>query len=314
MAGEGDRSDETSGSAPAPASLGSHLRRLERLLEAVGELATAPDETALCEHLLDRALDLLAATEGRVLRIGANAGAQAALARTPLSPPSPGSPTSTSGTAVSASAPLRLQESVYGSVEVARRNGPAFDREDMRALEVLSHHAAIALEHLREREAATQRAEHDALTGLANRDRLWRQLESEIARAARHDRTLALVLFDVDGFKAYNDRHGHLAGDEALSRIGGLLARGGRASDLAARAGGDEFALLLPETDLAGARARAEKLRASVQNEFGVGDHSLRVCAGVAAFPADGANARALYEAADQRLYRAKAGGGNRCA
>lgn len=312
MTGEGDRSDETRGSAPAPASLGSRLRRMEKLLEAVGELATAPDETALCERLLDRALDLLAATESRVLLVDADGCAQPVLARAASPPSSPGSPTPTTRAAVSTSASLRVQESVYGSIEVARRDGPAFDREDVRALGALAHHAAIALEHLREREEATRRAEHDALTGLANRDRLWRQLESEIARAVRHGRALALVLFDADGFKAYNDRHGHLAGDEALARIGGLLARGGRASDLAARAGGDEFALLLPETDLAGARARAEKLRAAVQSEFGAGDHSLRVSAGVATFPTEGTNARALYEAADRRLYRAKAAGGNR--
>ena len=182
-----------------------------------------------------------------------------------------------------------------------------------RRLSGLCAAAASALDAARTHAAALRRAELDPLTGLANRGRLWEALVHEVTRAERYGRALALVMFDIDGLKRVNDRLGHLAGDEALVAIGRLVRERSRQSDIAARYGGDEFALVLPETPAAGALAVAEKIRASVQ-EIGAQPWGVTLSAGVASVPGDGKSASELVAAADSRLYAAKAAGGNRVA
>src|SRR5690349_23782803 len=104
-------------------------------------------------------------------------------------------------------------------------------------------------------------ASHDSLTGALNRGAFEQRLEAEVARTQRTDAPLALVVFDVDHFKSINDRFGHAAGDDALRAIGDAVSGGMRRSDVFGRLGGEEFALLLPETDMAGAAVVADKLR-----------------------------------------------------
>ena len=169
-----------------------------------------------------------------------------------------------------------------------------------RALDLLARAGALAL-------ANALRAESDPLTGLANHARIWQALETELLRARRHARPLSFVMLDLDLFKALNDSRGHMAGDAALVRIGALLRSRSRASDTAGRYGGDELALVLPETAREGAIAVAEKIRAAAE-----ADGAPTLSAGVAIFPEDGANAKALVARADERLYRAKAAGRNR--
>ena len=118
-------------------------------------------------------------------------------------------------------------------------------------------------------------------------------------------------MIDVDGFKTYNDAHGHIAGDTALARIAALIQNTCRTSDLPARYGGDEFAIVLPETPAVGAIAFAEKMRQSVEQQHQRSD-GLTVSVGLATYPEDAADPRALVAAADRNLYASKQSGRNR--
>jgi diguanylate cyclase (GGDEF)-like protein len=178
---------------------------------------------------------------------------------------------------------------------------------------------ALALgARMRVQEQARQRAEElariDPLTGLLNR-RAFRELASSThAAASRRDRPLSVLLLDLDHFKAINDTRGHAAGDAALRTVGGLLSSTARMSDLCVRWGGEEFLLLLPETDLAEARVFAERLRESVSDAVVLHDGQrieLTASLGVAQRqPAQSLDA--LIAAADAALYAAKEAGRNR--
>lgn len=176
----------------------------------------------------------------------------------------------------------------------------------------------ITLQKRREMRLILQ-AKTDPLTSLPNRAALMEALQTELKRASRHSRTLALAMADVDGFKQYNDRFGHLSGDDLLKALAGLLRAGRRLPDLVARYGGDEFILLLPETDAAGAMVVARRLCHTISRfpftptEAPVQQIPLKpvgISVGVAVFPADGQEAQQLIAQADRRLYAAKRLGG----
>jgi two-component system cell cycle response regulator len=155
----------------------------------------------------------------------------------------------------------------------------------------------------------------DGLTQVRNRRALQDALESEFARSRRHGHTLSLLLLDVDHFKVVNDRHGHLGGDAVLKRIAALLNEHGRRENCTARYGGDEFAVLLAETPLAGAMIFAERVRGAVENdEIALGDRLVRVTVsvGVAEWSPQMAHPDDLIALADTALYRAKNAGRNR--
>lgn len=181
------------------------------------------------------------------------------------------------------------------------------------ALTSLVAHGGLALANARTHEAALLRADYDSLTGIANYGRITAALERELAHALRYGRALALVMFDIDDLKGWNDRHGHAAGNAALVRVATLLSERSRQSDTAGRYGGDELVLVLPETTADGALAVAEKVRAAVESlAHDVGGAPLTVSAGVASVPVDGNTVSDLLRAADARLYRAKTAGKNR--
>ena len=182
----------------------------------------------------------------------------------------------------------------------------------------------VTAQRRRERWLAHQ-AKTDPLTGLPNRA-TWRLVcAKELSRASRHARPLAILLIDLDQFKGYNDTYGHPAGDELLKAVAGLLQTGRRAADVVARYGGDEFAMVLPETDAAGAMVVAERLRFTIaQFPFvhPVADERpaslatplpdrVTISVGIAMFPEDGGTETALVAAADRRLYEAKERGRN---
>ncbi len=160
-------------------------------------------------------------------------------------------------------------------------------------------------------------ARHDALTGLSNRLRLAEDLELLCGRVERYGHAYCVALFDVDDFKSINDEFGHQQGDEVLAAVAGVLRELSRDIDLPARYGGEELAVVLPQTDSEGAALLAERMREAVERLRvpRVGGHgSLHVTAsfGVAAVPASARDKEALLRAADEALYRAKRAGKNR--
>lgn len=158
-------------------------------------------------------------------------------------------------------------------------------------------------------------ATQDPLTGLYNRRELEQQFHDELTRAARYERPLGLLWIDVDSFKAINDRFGHLVGDEVLRRLARLLQNNIRNVDYAARWGGEELVIVLPEVGLPEATDMAERLRrlvASCRVDIGDGVVSATVSIGVAAYPEHGQTVEELFEAADAAMYRAKHAGRNR--
>lgn len=179
---------------------------------------------------------------------------------------------------------------------------------------LLKNPAVVEIEFLRrvERSAVT-----DALTGLYNRRYFDRAIRVELRRSERYRRQTSLVMLDLDRFKEFNDRRGHRFGDRVLAMVGQVLQRAVREADIACRFGGEEFAVVLPETDRLGALTVAERIRESIFRCFDqreVDGHQLRVTisGGIAASPADGTDVGTLLEHADQALYRAKSQGRNR--
>jgi two-component system cell cycle response regulator len=154
----------------------------------------------------------------------------------------------------------------------------------------------------------------DGLTQLHNRRAFQEALEREFARSTRYGHPFCLVMFDLDHFKRINDVHGHLAGDDVLRRVAGLVSTKVRTNDFVARVGGEEFAVILPEADRMGGVALAEKLRRMIQGERfeHEGKHvPVTISLGVAEFSASLASSADLYKAADERLYEAKRSGRN---
>jgi diguanylate cyclase (GGDEF)-like protein len=193
--------------------------------------------------------------------------------------------------------------------------GPSFDDDQRVTAASLASHAAIALENARLHRIVERQALVDGLTGVANRRRCAEALSAEVARAARHGAPFALVLADLDDFKAVNDAHGHAAGDLVLREFADVLRSTLRESDLAGRWGGEEFLLLLPGTDAAGAAQLADRVRLAFTERPMLGPDGAALAVtcsfGVAQHRA-GEDEEELFAAADRALYRAKRQGKNR--
>ncbi len=194
-------------------------------------------------------------------------------------------------------------------------SGDSFSEEELEMVAMLCGHAAVALDNARLHRIVERQALIDGLTGLANRRRTETALEEEILRAARLGSELTLVFLDIDHFKEVNDHYGHAAGDIVLKRLSLLLVHSVREIDTAGRWGGEEFALVLPGTDVAGGAQLSERIRQTlarlqipIENSRSI---SITASFGVAAFSATSTR-ESLLAAADEALYQAKRAGRNR--
>jgi two-component system, cell cycle response regulator len=209
------------------------------------------------------------------------------------------------------------EEASRGVLALYDRVGPdEFDSVDVTTLTTFAGQAAVALDNVRRHEEAQRLSLTDPLTGLFNYRYLRESLRRELERAARFRRTLAVVALDLDHFKDVNDTYGHGAGDQVLAELARRIRSIIREVDFAFRRGGEEFVILLPETDAAGGAALARRLRAEVRRTpVRTREHAIAVTVsiGVAVYPDHGANGSAVLEAADIALYAAKAAGRDTC-
>lgn len=203
-----------------------------------------------------------------------------------------------------------------GVVSIARRRR-AFTDEERELFTYLVGQAAVSIENVELHETIQQQAVTDELTGLVNVRRFQEQLDQEIERSERFRTPMSLVMIDIDNFKSVNDNYGHQQGDLVLVEVARTLRRLSRDVDVPARYGGEEMAVILPQTDLPGAELSAERMRAAIEGMTihrldGKGLLPITASFGVAEFPGQAAEKKGLIGAADAALYRAKRGGKNR--
>ena len=203
-----------------------------------------------------------------------------------------------------AAAPLRYHNRTLGALSCAGKY--PFDAKDLELLGALADQAAVAIENARLFQQVRVLSLTDPLTGLANRRQLERDISREFA-AARRGRRLVAIMFDLNGFKEFNDKYGHLAGDEGLRKFARALATSTRAQNTAARYGGDEFIALLTDADRNGAKIFIERVQALFPGDDATdGEKRLSVSAGIAEFTPSMKSPEDLVEAADRELYQAK--------
>lgn len=212
--------------------------------------------------------------------------------------------------------PIQLDERVDGVAACLALRRREYSPRDIEALTILARQIALSLASARRAEQLERDAFTDSLTGLDNRSYWMRRLGEELARAQRRKAPLCVLFLDIDDFKSYNDRFGHRVGDQVLKLIAGVLRRAIRRNDNAARFGGEEFVVLLPDTDADEALVVAGRIGRDVARcDLGArldGARNLTVSGGIACFPKDGRTAEALIDAADQAMYAAKRAGKNR--
>ena len=210
--------------------------------------------------------------------------------------------------------PVIARGSRIGIVTIVRGEDDPVTAAEMDLLRLLVQQVAIAVQNARDYRDKLEQANRDPLTGLHNRRMFYEAFATEIARCDRYGTAGSMVLIDVDDFKRVNDTLGHTAGDEVLCAIGRIAIDAIRASDLFARVGGEEFALLLPETSQLDALLVAERLRRAVASAAILPDRTVTVSAGITSWPEDGVVLEELESKADGALYWAKRNGKNLCA
>ncbi len=214
-----------------------------------------------------------------------------------------------------AAIPLKIRGEIIGVLDIESDKLNAFSDKDLRMFSVFASQAAIAIENARLFDETKALSLTDGLTKAANRRHFDLMLENELKKARGYSRPLSLAMIDLDDFKRYNDRYGHLAGDKMLISIAHALKNNVRDTDFVARYGGEEFVVIFPETNNTLAVKVSERIRRAVEKALLVRKkvrNRMTISVGVASFPANADNQIDLIHTADKALYRAKQLGKNR--
>ena len=209
--------------------------------------------------------------------------------------------------------PLFYKGKVFGTINLSSIRPKAYGEWEKEILEHLIGQIAGAIMNARLYEQIRGESRLDALTELFNRRYFNERLDEEIDRRERHGGAFSLAICDLDFFKHYNDRHGHIAGDELLREIGRLIKNSVRTVDIAFRYGGDEVVILLPDTELEDAFSVVERVRKNIEEEMGKRKTSITASFGLASWPMDGVRVNEILDAADAGAFLAKQRGGNQC-
>ncbi len=206
--------------------------------------------------------------------------------------------------------PLKMEQTVVGVMNLSRSTTGGFASAELRLMSLLADQAAVAISNASLHQLISRKAYSDLVTGLPNRRALDERLEQEVMTARRTGQNFAIVMMDLDGFKAVNDTYGHALGDQVLRAFFSYMAQGMRSSDFLARYGGDELTLIMGQTALPSAVLVAEKITEKMKKfTFNAPDDrliTLGISGGIAVYPNHGNTATELLRAADEALYRAK--------
>lgn len=212
--------------------------------------------------------------------------------------------------------PLLVDNKIIGVVTIGKKEPNAFGPKQMQILSILGGQAAVAMANSLLYKKIEKLAITDGLTKVYNHRYFYKRAEEELERAKRYGKVFAIIMLDLDYFKKFNDQFGHKAGDLALSTVSQILMDSTRNIDVVCRYGGEEFTIILPETDSESAKPVAERIRAAVENYYfavaeGQPPVHITVSIGIATYPRDASNLDELIEYADRALYYSKEHGKN---
>jgi diguanylate cyclase (GGDEF)-like protein len=284
--------------------------RVAELLDAPAAMVVRVEDASgipVGVHGLDRLPDTLPVSESAAASVAMRTGRAARVDDYASLTDATRAPTTAAaaGQRSAVAAPVLLHGRAWGYIAVAKPDAHSFPPNTETVLERFAALVAVALAQADTLASLQRQASTDGLTGLLNHRAFQQRLHEEFARAQRHHRPLSLVMFDLDGFKLVNDLHGHRAGDDVLQTVGRVLERERRANDIPARVGGDEFALIAPDTTGAAALIVAERLRTSIAAALGDLELPVTLSAGVTDLTA-ATTTTDLLDLADSALYHAK--------